>query len=226
MTAAAPFRSNSADHTAVGRSLLAVAGHLVIESWVMNEAGSKDRQGAPKPAVGLLAAIARDQDRNAFVALFRDFAPRLKSYVLGLGVDGSGADDLVQDIMLTVWRRAAQYDPVKASPSTWIFTIARNRRIDLLRRDKRPQLDPHDPLLVPAPTPAPDGKLAADQASTALRRAMAKLPEEQAQLLRLAFFQDLSHSQIAAKLSMPLGTVKSRLRLALGKLRPQLEEGR
>jgi hypothetical protein len=77
MTAAAPFGSNSSDHTVVGRSLLAVAGHLVIKGWVMNEASSEDRQGAPKPAVAVLAAIARDQDRDAFVALFRDFAPRL-----------------------------------------------------------------------------------------------------------------------------------------------------
>ena len=175
-------------------------------------------------AAELLSAIAQDQDRSAFAALFKAFAPRVKSYVLGLGVTAAAADDLVQDIMLTVWRRAGLYDAGKASPSTWIVTIARNRRIDLLRREKYPQLDPNDPLLVPAAEPAADGVIAAAQAGEALHRAIETLPKEQAELLRMAYFKDQTHSHIADSLSLPLGTVKSRLRLAMAKLRAQLEE--
>ena len=172
----------------------------------------------------LMQAVAAHRDRAAFVDLFQYFAPRVKAYLLKLGADQMTAEDLVQDVMLTVWHRAHLYDPKKAGVGTWIFTIARNRRIDVLRRERRPEIDPNDPLLVPSPEKPADQTLEAGRAARDLRQAVATLPEEQATMLRMAYFEDKSHSVIAAELAVPLGTVKSRLRLALGKLRVALKD--
>ena len=129
----------------------------------------------------------------------------------------------MQDVMLTVWRRAESYDPSLAGVSTWIFAIARNRRIDALRREKRPELDPSDPAFAAdAPRPADDA-VAAQQLESKLAVAIRDLPVEQSELLRLAYFEGRSHSDIAAALRLPLGTVKSRMRLAYGRLRQKLE---
>lgn len=171
-----------------------------------------------------MAAVAIDRDRQAFVRLFDHFAPKVGSYVRRLGVDAGASDDLVQDVMLTVWRRAGQFDPSKASVSTWIFAIARNRRIDLARRERRPELDRHDPSLVPDATADADDAVLSNQQGEMLRGAVARLPAEQAQLLKLAYFEDKSQSEIAHQLDLPLGTVKSRIRLAMQKLRDQLSE--
>lgn len=172
----------------------------------------------------LLARVARDHDRAAFAELFRHFAPRLKSYLMRLGADPGSAEEVVQEVMVTVWRRAESFDPALASAATWIFTIARNRRIDILRREKRPEIDPDDPALVPdAPEPA-DRLIQAGQDTRKLREAMRALPAEQAELLRMAYFEDKPHSAIAAESGLPLGTVKSRLRLALARLRKAMGE--
>lgn len=172
----------------------------------------------------LLLAVARDRDRAAFAELFRHFAPRLKAYLTRLGAEGALADELVQEAMLTVWRRADGFDPAQASAATWIFTIARNRRIDGLRRESRPEVDPEDPALVPAPPEAADTLIEAAQETGRLQSAISDLPAEQAELLRLAYYEDQPHSAIAERTGLPLGTVKSRLRLALGRLRKALVE--
>ncbi|MCP1335716.1 sigma-70 family RNA polymerase sigma factor [Futiania mangrovi] len=171
----------------------------------------------------LMAAIAVDRDRGAFASLFRVMAPRIKAYLRRLGATDEVAEDLVQDVMLTVWRRAVQFDPAKASASTWIFTIARNRRIDVLRRERRPEIDPEDPALVADAPPAADDALEAADMGERLHSAMQGLPEGQLSLLKLAYFEDLSHSQIAERMDLPLGTVKSRLRLATARLKSVLE---
>ena len=126
--------------------------------------------------------------------------------------------------MLTVWRRAGQFDPAKAGVSTWIFTIARNRRIDVIRRERRPEPDPNDPALVPDGDPAADVAVEQEQHAVRLRAAITDLPTDQAQILQLAYFEELSHSAIADKLGLPLGTVKSRVRLAMNKLKSTLAE--
>jgi RNA polymerase sigma-70 factor (ECF subfamily) len=172
----------------------------------------------------LMAAVAQDRDRIAFARLFDHFAPRVKSYMRRLGAEPTAAEDLVQDVMLTVWRRAAQFDRSKAGVATWIFTIARNRRIDIIRRERRPELDPDDPALVANQEPEADTAVEQRQHGARLRSAVGELPAEQARLLQLAFFEDKSHSAIAAELDLPLGTVKSRIRLAMQKLRSQLAE--
>ena len=172
---------------------------------------------------GLLGRIARG-DRDAFALLFQKYAPRVKSYLIRLGAPASAAEDLAQDAMVSVWRRAASFDPDKAKASTWVFVIARNAWIDRLRREKvelayRETAD--EPL---HSDEAPDDAAVRTQTEANMQAAMAALSEEQKQVVRLAFFEDKPHSEIATVLSLPLGTVKSRLRLALIKLRAHWEK--
>ena len=172
----------------------------------------------------LMAAVAARQDREAFAELFAFFAPRVKSYVLRLGAVDSVAEEVVQDVMVTVWRKAGLFDRRQASVSTWIFRIARNRRIDLYRRAARPPLDEEEPLILPSAPPAPDAALDAAQREAAVRAALADLPPEQLDLVRAAYYEGLSHSEIVEKTGLPLGTVKSRIRLAFEKLRKRLDD--
>jgi RNA polymerase sigma-70 factor (ECF subfamily) len=133
------------------------------------------------------------------------------------------AEDLTQEVMLSVWRRAEQYDRRLAAPSTWVFTIARNKRIDVLRRQRRTtDQEIEDPMTERDPEPRGDQAVEARQIRDRVREAIATLPGEQAELVRIFYFEDKSHSEIAGALDLPLGTVKSRLRLALGKMRATL----
>jgi RNA polymerase sigma-70 factor (ECF subfamily) len=170
---------------------------------------------------GYIVRIAERGDRDAFARLFAHFAPRVKSYLMRLGAGAEAAEELAQETLLTVWRRAGSFDPSRAAASTWIFTIARNLRIDLSRRDGRaaPAEDPS--TFNPGPA-APDEALSACQDEQRIAAAMAMLPREQAQVITLAFFADKPHSEIALDLGLPLGTVKSRLRLAMARLRGAL----
>ncbi len=189
--------------------------------------GSPDA-GSDQTLEDRLLAVGRDRDRAAFAALFGHFAPRLKAYLRRQGCDAAGAEELVQEVMLLVWRRAETYDPAQASASTWVFTIARNKRIDVLRREQRPEIDPDDPALVPALVPdrpeSADRRLETQESAGRLREALKDLPPEQAELLRLAYFEDKPHSVISVERGIPLGTVKSRLRLAMERLRKALRD--
>jgi RNA polymerase sigma-70 factor (ECF subfamily) len=180
-----------------------------------------DDAAAPQGFAEMIHAIAVRRDRSAFAALFGHFAPRVKSYMLRLGAEPLLAEELAQETLLAVWRKAAAFDPAKAAPSTWIFTIARNLRIDVARRGRRgePAEDPSD---VPDAEPTPADALVAAQSESRVRAALLCLPPEQAEVVRLSFFSDKPHSEIAEALSLPLGTVKSRLRLAMGRLRDLL----
>lgn len=181
-------------------------------------------RSVPDELSELLNAVAEHRDRKAFIRLFEHFAPRVKSYLKRLGVVDSEADDLMQEVMLTVWRRAEQFDHRKARASTWIFTITRNKRIDAIRRERRPELDPNDPVLVPDRDDDPSAAVSANEWRAAIRKAIDEVPEEQAKLLRMSFFEDKTHDVIAKELDLPLGTVKSRIRLAVAKLRRSLED--
>jgi RNA polymerase sigma-70 factor (ECF subfamily) len=175
------------------------------------------------PAPGLSAAIvaiAERGDRQAFTLLFNHFAPRVKSYLVRKGADLEMAEELAQETLLAVWRKAPAFDPTRAAASTWIFAIARNLRIDVARREARP-LPGEDPL-VEEPAP-PGARLDAAQDEQRLAVALAALPAEQLQVVRLAYFSDKAHAEIAGDLSLPLGTVKSRLRLAMARLRAILD---
>jgi RNA polymerase sigma-70 factor (ECF subfamily) len=172
----------------------------------------------------LLIAVAKSRNRDAYRALFEHFAPRVKSFLLGKGGSPEVAEEAVQEAMLNVWRRAATFNPTKASASTWIFTIARNARIDLLRKTIRPTIDPNDPALVPDPPMAAFEAVSAGQDAERIRKEIMALPAEQQEVLRLAFFEDLAHAEVAKRLDIPLGTVKSRIRLAIGRIRSQIGE--
>ncbi|GAB5456745.1 MAG: sigma-70 family RNA polymerase sigma factor [Henriciella sp.] len=167
--------------------------------------------------------VASAQSRSAFAEVFEYFAPRLKSYLMRLGSDSSSAEEIMQEVMLNVWRKAGQYDRRQASVSTWIFRIARNRRIDTLRRTNKPELDADDPMLQPAPAEQPDITVNRVQLESKVRDVIETLPEEQLVLLKAAFYEGLSHSEIAKSYGLPLGTVKSRIRLAFMRLRGSLE---
>ena len=173
----------------------------------------------------LVATVAARQDKQAFTRLFDHFAPRIKAYLVKLGASPSHADEMAQDVMLVLWQKAGLFDPRRSSLRTWLYRVARNRRIDIMRRERVDFLDPADfaldvvdPLLRDA-----DQQIDMGHRERLLRRALQNLPNDQASLVRMAFFDNLSHSEIAARAQIPLGTVKSRIRLAFSRLRRQLE---
>jgi RNA polymerase sigma-70 factor (ECF subfamily) len=171
----------------------------------------------------LAALVAARRDRDAFVVLFDHFAPRINAYLQRLGMERAVAEDLTQEVMVVLWHKAGLFDPQKSSLSTWLFRIARNRRIDALRRDRSRVLDPDDPIFLPDEIEAADTSLDARRREERIRTAVAALPEEQRDLIRQAYFLGLTHSQIAEASGLPLGTVKSRIRLAFARLRKALE---
>ena len=178
----------------------------------------------PPDDIALLLAIAERRERAAFVTLFGRFVPRLKSWFQRSGASPEHAEDLAQETMLAVWRKAESYDPARAGVTTWIFTIARNQRIDAMRRVPRRMLDADDPSLAPQAPPAPDAVLETVRREGRLREALTILSPEQADVIRLSFFDDRPHADIERTLGIPLGTVKSRLRLAMNRLRAHLGE--
>ncbi len=173
----------------------------------------------------LALSVARNRDQTAFCELFDFFAPRLKSFLMRQNASAAEAEEVVQEVMVILWQKAHLYDPKKSSFSTWLFRIARNRRIDAARRQRNGTLDAHEPLLLPAAPPSPDDQIENDDRERIVRMALTQLPIEQVTLIKMAFFFGQSHSEISEATGLPLGTVKSRIRLAFGKLRALLEAG-
>ena len=173
-----------------------------------------------------LARIARDRDEQAFADVYGYYAGRVKSFLMGKGMNEDTAEELMQEIMLTVWRRAESYDPAKAAASTWLFTIARNRRIDYLRGNSRIEVELDDEMLdVETIESAPQERYVTDaQSAELLERALARLPHEQRQVMHLSYFRGQSHGAIARWLDLPIGTVKSRIRLAMQSVRAYLQD--
>ncbi len=186
----------------------------------------KKGAGEARAWAQLMEAVAQQRDRDSFMQIYDYFAPRLKHYLMGLGVQAEAAEELVQEALLRLWRKAGQFDPARASLSTWLFRIARNLYIDQVRRDPGwqqvsdglEQLDREQPRQQRSETEA-----AAEYAE--LRQAIVELPAMQARLIRMSYFEAKSHSQIAAELDMPLGSVKSRLRKAFSRLSRRVRKG-
>ena len=180
---------------------------------------------SPEEAADLIEAIAIRQDRAAFAGLFRHFAPRVKAFLMRGGADADTAQEVAQEALIVVWRKAASFDRSRASAATWIYTIARNKRIDLLRRTGRPAIETEDWLTVFAPEDdAADKSVLAGQTYSRVQELLRTLSADQLVVVQKAFFEDKSHTMIADELKLPLGTVKSRIRMALGRLRQALEK--
>ena len=179
------------------------------------------------PWSSLIEAVAVSQDRAAFATLFEHFAPRVKTFLQRSGVTEASADELAKETLLIVWRKAALFDPSTAGAVAWIFTIARNIRIDAHRRGRRGGLTETsdvDAEFLADDAPGPDSCLAAAQAETRVRAALSELSEKQRSVLQLSFYEEKAHGEIARLLQIPLGTVKSRSRLAMNRLRELLGE--
>ena len=164
-----------------------------------------------------LAKIRESQDQRAFQQVFMHFAPRVKGFLMRSGADASLAEECTQEVMATVWTKAHLFDPSRASVATWIFTIARNKKIDALRKMRRPE--PEDLPWGPEAEPDQADAIGLRQETEQLADAIKQLPDKQRKLIEQAYFGDLSHSEIAEITGLPLGTIKSRIRLALDRLR-------
>ncbi|HTP93454.1 MAG TPA: sigma-70 family RNA polymerase sigma factor [Xanthobacteraceae bacterium] len=198
-----------------------------MTSWFDTDETFRDRKFAAaggQELDDLLTAVGTHRDGGAFAALFDHFGPRVHAQLVRLGLAPFAAADVTQDVMETVWRKAHLFDRRKSAAATWVFHIARNRRIDVGRRSREHTLAIEDLFTIPDPTDGSDENLDAAQREQRVRLALETLPHEQAMLVRLAFFEGLSHSAIAERLNLPLGTVKSRLRLAFSRLRRRLHE--
>ena len=172
----------------------------------------------------LIAAIAERGDRAAFATLFAIYAGRVKGMAMRAGASAEAAEDIAQETMLAIWRKASTYDSRRSTSAAWIFTIARNQRIDRLRRDTRSRLHLLYETVEPEGPQEPDAALDTVEREARVRRALEALPAEQVNVVRESFFEGRPHAEIAARLGLPLGTVKSRLRLAMARLRNSLRD--
>ena len=173
-----------------------------------------------------IQAIAAGRDREAFAEIFNHFAPRVKSFLRKAGASDAQAEEIAQEAMLSVWRKAALFDPTASGAATWIFTIARNLRIDAIRRERRGgaiRVDEVEAEYEADAAPLADARIASAQSDDRVRKALETLPGEQLTVIRMSFFEEHPHSEIARVLRIPLGTVKSRVRLAMKRLRALLE---
>ena len=176
------------------------------------------------PFAVALVNIAESQDIGSFKKIFDYFSPRLKSFLMKSGADEAIAEEIIQETMTIIWTKADYYDPKVASPSTWIYTIARNKKIDILRKSRKAILEDIETAVLPPVESKADENIEHDQKFDMIAQYLDDLPEDQLNLLKMNFFEEKSHGEIAELTKIPLGTVKSRIRLALEKIRGKLEQ--
>lgn len=179
---------------------------------------ARSATGSPSMAE-FLQRIAERGDIEAFRKLYSAYGPRVKAYMMRQGADPGTAEELAQETLLTVWRKAGMYSGEKGSATTWIFTIARNLRIDRLRREFTWVDLPDGYEQEPSGDALPDDVLSEQERKARVHVALAALPPDQFEVVQLSYIDGLSHSEIAERLGLPLGTVKSRMRLAYNKIR-------
>lgn len=185
--------------------------------------GKQVTQSSPQisPLTTSMLAVRDGRDRAAFADLFDHFAPRLKGFFMRSGTPSGQAEEIVQDVMLTVWRKAAQFDPQRAQVSAWIYQIARNRRIDVIRKE-RPL--PEDWQVDPGTEDDAGMILEVEQEVGRLKLALAQINANQREMIEKAYMGDLTHQEISTLTGLPLGTIKSRIRLGLERLRHELKD--
>ena len=176
------------------------------------------------PFVAAILNIAESQDIGSFKKIFEYFSPRLKSFLMKSGAEESIAEEIIQETMTIIWTKADYYDPKVASPSTWIYTIARNKKIDILRKSRKAILEDIETAVLPAVEPKTEENIEHDQKFDLIAQQLDSLPKDQLDLLKMNFFEEKSHSEISELTGIPLGTVKSRIRLALEKIRAKLDK--
>lgn len=207
--------------------LFAKFAAVILTTAVQNEVMKRlisigEKYIVPPSENDLLKRVGLTQDRDAFASLFAIFAPRVKAYMMKVGSDPASSEEITQETFIRVWRKAGQFDPKKASAVTWIFTIARNLRIDRLRKENRPTFDPDDPIFIPETSQTPLENMEQSTIVERVKLSISGLPEDQREVVQLSFIEGLSHQEIADAIGLPLGTVKSRLRLSFVKLRHAL----
>lgn len=175
-----------------------------------------------------MVAVAMHHDREAFALLFKHFGPKLKGWLWRTGSSVEEAEEIAQDAFVNLWRKASQFDASRANVGSWLFTIARNLRIDRRRaiHDTWTSLDDREAQDVADGGPSQEDAVGQRQHDERVRAAMSRLTDDQRQLVKLSFYEDMSHARIAAELKLPLGTVKTRLRRAATLLRGLLQECR
>lgn len=207
--------------------------HLGLQSYLCPEmARRKDRLTVTKPPPQVsplttsMLAVRDTRDRAAFAQLFDYFAPRLKGFVMRAGISSEQAEEIVQEVMLTVWRKADQFDPKRAQVSSWVYQIARNRQIDVIRKEHRPMPDELSEELRREPDAEPDASqiLVVEQEAVQLKKALENLKPDQRKIIEKAYMGELTHQEISAQTGLPLGTIKSRIRLGLERLRHALKD--
>ena len=187
---------------------------------------SVERPGGGGDWAEKIQAIATREDRVAFAEIFNHFAPRVKAYLRKAGASEAEAEEIAQEAMLSVWRKAALFNPMVSGVATWIFTIARNLRIDAIRRERRGgaiRVDEVEAEYEVDEAPLADVRIVAAQSEARVREALAALPRDQLTVIEMSFFGEQAQAEIARTLQIPLGTVKSRVRLAMKRLRGLLE---
>jgi RNA polymerase sigma-70 factor, ECF subfamily len=187
---------------------------------------SVERPGGGGDWAEKIQAIATREDRVAFAEIFNHFAPRVKAYLRKAGASEAEAEEIAQEAMLSVWRKAALFNPMVSGVETWIFTIARNLRIDAIRRERRGgaiRIDEVEAEYEVDEAPLADVRIVAAQSEARVREALAALPRDQLTVIQMSFFKEQAQAEIARTLQIPLGTVKSRVRLAMKRLRGLLE---
>jgi|TARA_B110000114_G_scaffold185751_1_gene234543 RNA polymerase sigma factor (sigma-70 family) len=174
------------------------------------------------PFIDSLKQIAINQDKASFKKIFDYFGPRLKSFLMSSGAEESIAEEVIQETMAIIWTKADYYDPKLASPSTWIYTIARNKKIDILRKSRKAILENIDTAILPPVEPRLEEDVDHDQRFEIVNKYLNDLPKEQLDLLKMNFIEEKSHGEIAEITKIPLGTIKSRIRLAMEKIRDRI----
>jgi len=211
------------EHNPLFAKFAAVILTIAVQNEVMKRLISiGEKYIVPPSENDLLKRVGLTQDRDAFASLFAIFAPRVKAYMMKVGSDPASSEEITQETFIRVWRKAGQFDPKKASAVTWIFTIARNLRIDRLRKENRPTFDPDDPIFIPETSQTPLENMEQSTIVERVKLSISGLPEDQREVVQLSFIEGLSHQEIADAIGLPLGTVKSRLRLSFVKLRHAL----